>query len=216
MRSRPFGPRRYHIFLYGLCQLPIFWKNGTDLIRHKQVMHFSFPSALSYRRMEVDANVKTFSLKRCGTTALKISWWGKVTQFADARTLEPWYTAWYNGLVAANDPLVHPHLAPGVSEPQEPGQYVAVVVPPVASGSGNRPRRASVAPPVCELDSDDDEFMEDIPESLAEESPLNTPVAGDEVYNSELEGYNTYTVSEQEVQRYKKGAKGYQISEDLS
>ena len=127
-----------------------------------------------------------------------------MTQFADARTLEPWYTAWYNGLVAANDPLVYPHLAPGVSEPQEPEQYAAVVVPPVATGSGNRPRRASVAPPVCELDSDDDEFMEDIPESLAEESPLNTSVAsllntsvaGDEVYNSELEDCNAYIVSE--------------------
>ena len=96
--------------------------------------------------------------------------------------------------MAANDPLVYPHLSPGVSEPQEPEQYAAVVVPPVASGSGNRPRRASVAPPVCELDSDDDEFMEDIPESLAEESPLNTSVASDDVYNSELEGYNAGTV----------------------
>ena len=118
--------------------------------------------------MEVDARVKSFSLKKCCSSGGKRSWWADVSEFASARTLEPGYAEWYAILVAAGGPIVE---AVGVHEPYEP-----VAGPSGASGSGTRPRRASATAPVYDLDSDA-EFAGFTEYDLSERSVAATPAS---------------------------------------
>ena len=106
-----------------LCQIPKYWKDGTDLIRHKQVMHniFEFPSALSYGLIPSGCSGKKleYSLKKFDRPKQRQLWWDDVEKYAQFTTTQIGYRAWYDQLVQTEDILVHPKRAAGVAVPQE-------------------------------------------------------------------------------------------------
>ena len=104
-------------FWCNLRQIPKFWDKGTDLVRHKHVMHkiFDFPAMLSYCTKPTGwAGEKLeFSVKKFGGVKQRQQWWAGVDAYAKFRVTQVGYRAWFEELKRTNDVLVCPDRAPG-------------------------------------------------------------------------------------------------------
>ena len=74
-------------FWCNLCQIPRFWSKGTDLVRHKQVMHLmdEFPAMLSYCPQPAgfqDSELLEFSVKKFGLVWQRQQWRDEVAAYA--------------------------------------------------------------------------------------------------------------------------------------
>ena len=70
-----------------LCKIPRFWFKGTDLVRHKQVMHSmdEFPAMLSYCSKPAgfqDSELLEFSVKKFGLVWQRQQWRDEVAAYA--------------------------------------------------------------------------------------------------------------------------------------
>ena len=112
-------------FWCNLCQIPKFWAKGTDLVRHKQVMHLidDFPAMLSYCPKPIgcfnEGELLEFSVKKFGMVKQRQKWWEEVDAYAKSRVTQVGYRAWFGELGRNNDVLVYPELAPGVALPHD-------------------------------------------------------------------------------------------------
>ena len=74
-----------------LCQIPRFWSKGTDLVRHKQVMHLmdEFPAILSYcpkpMGFHPGGELLEFSVKKFGLVWQRQKWFDEVAAYAQSR-----------------------------------------------------------------------------------------------------------------------------------